>query len=239
MVEVKNKEGLLRRIWFQFWRFVSVGLVWLMYRVTVYGKENIPRQGPALVLSNHQSFLDIMLCQGWLRRRFYFVPRDTLFVGFWGWMIDSFYTIPINQDQPGLKSMKAMIESLAGGWTGTKAIIEVLKRGHIVCLYPEGARTLDGKIDEMKAGFSLLVRRSGAVMVPTVIEGAYDCWPRGQKYPKFGGRIGVMYGKPIRAEHIKELGEEKFIAEFNQILQTMHNDLRQKMGRPPIDYNHR
>ncbi|MHC4291775.1 MAG: lysophospholipid acyltransferase family protein [Planctomycetota bacterium] len=223
MAEVKNKNGLARRIWHEFGRFISVGIVWLMYRVKVYGKENIPQDGAVLILSNHQSFLDIMLCQGWLRRPFYYVPRDTLFVGFWGWMIDSFYTIPINQEQVGIKSMRA--------------IIDILKRGHIVCLYPEGGRTLDGKIDETKPGFSLLVRRSGAVMLPMVIDGIFERWPRGQKYPKFGGRVGVMYGKPIPADHIKEIGEEKFIAEFNKTLHKMHNDLRQKMGKKPLDYN--
>ncbi len=223
MAEVKNKNGLARRIWHEFGRFISVGIVWLMYRVKVYGKENIPQDGAVLILSNHQSFLDIMLCQGWLRRPFYYVPRDTLFVGFWGWMIDSFYTIPINQEQVGIKSMRA--------------IIDVLKHGHIVCLYPEGGRTLDGKIDETKPGFSLLVRRSGAVMLPMVIDGIFERWPRGQKYPKFGGRVGVMYGKPIPADHIKEIGEEKFITEFNKTLHKMHNDLRQKMGKKPLDYN--
>lgn len=223
MAEVKNKNGLARRIWHEFGRFISVGIVWLMYRVKVYGKENIPQDGAVLILSNHQSFLDIMLCQGWLRRPFYYVPRDTLFVGFWGWMIDSFYTIPINQEQVGIKSMRA--------------IIDILKHGHIVCLYPEGSRTFDGKIDEIKPGFSLLVRRSGAVMLPMVIDGIFERWPRGQKYPKFGGRVGVMYGKPIPADHIKEIGEEKFIAEFNKTLHKMHNDLRQKMGKKPLDYN--
>ena len=223
MAEVKNKNGLARRIWHEFGRFISVGIVWLMYRVKVYGKENIPQDGAVLILSNHQSFLDIMLCQGWLRRPFYYVPRDTLFVGFWGWMIDSFYTIPINQEQVGIKSMRA--------------IIDILKHGHIVCLYPEGSRTFDGKIDEIKPGFSLLVRRSGAVMLPMVIDGIFERWPRGQKYPKFGGRVGVMYGKPIPADHIKEIGEEKFITEFNKTLHKMHNDLRQKMGKKPLDYN--
>ena len=53
-----------------------------------------------------------MLCQGWLSRPFYYVPRDTLFVGFWGMLIDWFYTIPINQEQVTIKSMKAIIEVL-------------------------------------------------------------------------------------------------------------------------------
>ena len=84
--------------------FSRLVLYGLLYRVKVYGKENIPRDGSAvLVLSNHQSFFDPMLCQGWLRRPFYYVPRDTLFVGFWGMLIDWFYTIPINQDQVSVK----------------------------------------------------------------------------------------------------------------------------------------
>lgn len=224
MAKVKNKENLHRRIWHEFIRVIVVGLMWLLYRVKAYGKENIPRSGGVLMLSNHQSFVDPILCQGWLHRPLYYVPRDTLFTGFWGWVIDSFYTIPINQDQPGLESMKA--------------IIDVLKRGRIVCLYPEGSRTFDGKIDRIKPGFSLLVRRSGAPMIPMVIDGMFERWPRGQKYPKLSGCVGVMYGKPISADHIRDLGEEKFIDEFNRILQTMHNDLRNKMGRPPLDYEY-
>ncbi|MHC4783340.1 MAG: lysophospholipid acyltransferase family protein [Planctomycetota bacterium] len=223
MAEVKNKDGFARRIWHEFGRLLSVGIVWLLYRVKVYGKENIPRDGAVLVLSNHQSLFDPVLCQGWLRRPFYYVPRDTLFVGFWGRIIDSFYTIPINQEKAGVKSMRA--------------IIEVLKRGHIVCLYPEGARTFDGRIDEIKPGFSLLMRRSGATLIPMIIDGIFERWPRTQKYPKLGGRVGIMYGKPIDAAYIKEVGEEQFIGEFNRTLHQMHNDLRQKMGREPLDYN--
>ncbi|MHC4551536.1 MAG: lysophospholipid acyltransferase family protein [Planctomycetota bacterium] len=222
MAEVKNKDALRYRICHEIGRFISVGIVWLMYRVKVYGTENIPRDGAALLLSSHQSFFDPMLCQGW-RRLMYFVPRETLFTGFCGMLVDSFYTIPINQEQVTLKSMKA--------------IIDVLKRGHIVCLYPEGSRTYDGKIDEIKPGFSLLVRRSGATMIPMVVDGVFERWPRTQKYPKPGGRVGVSYGKPIPAERIKELGEEAFMAEFNQTIQNLHNDLRQKLGKPPYDYS--
>jgi len=64
-----------------------------------------------------------------------------------------------------------------------------------------------------------------------VIDGIFERWPRTQKYPTPGGRVGVLYGKPIPAEYINEIGEEKFIAEFNQTLHQMHNDLRQKLKK--------
>jgi len=61
MVDVKHKDGLLRRIWHEICRFLAVGSVWICYRVKVYGKKNIPRTGGVLVLSSHQSFLDPVL----------------------------------------------------------------------------------------------------------------------------------------------------------------------------------
>ncbi len=224
MVKIKNKEGFFRRyIWHEGGRLLLVGILYLVYRIKVYGKENLPADGPVVVLSNHQSFLDPLICQNWRWRPFYYVTRDTLFKGFWGRIIDGFYTIPINQERASSESMRA--------------IIDVLKRGGVVCLYPEGARTYDGKIAEIKPGFGLLARRGKAMIVPMVMDGIFDRWPRTQKFPKLGGRVGILYGKPIPADTIKQVGEEKFIAEFNQTMRTMHNDLRKKMGRKPLDYN--
>ena len=224
MVKIKNKDGLLRRIfWHEGGRIIFVGIVWLMYRIKVFGKENIPRDGAVLVLSNHQSFFDPILCQNWRWRPFYYVARHTLYSGIMGRIIDWFYTIPINQEKADLKSMRA--------------IIDVLNRGRVVCLYPEGSRTFDGKIDEIKLGFSLLVRRTGATIVPMVIDGIFERWPRTQKYPKLGGRVGIIYGEPIDAAYFKEVGEKQFIREFTQTLHRMQNDLRQKMGREPFDYS--
>lgn len=221
MAKIKNKSGLGRRIWHTFCRIIVVFFVQVYCRMRVWGRENIPSSGPVLVLSSHQSFLDPILCQNWIWRPFYFVARDTLFKGFWGALIDSFYTIPIKQEQADIAAMKA--------------IIDVLKQGNIVCLYPEGSRTSDGTIDTVKPGFSLLVRRTDACVVPMVIDGAFECWPRTAKYPK-PGRVGVLYGQPISANYIKEIGDQKFIDELNCILRTLHNTLRQKMGRNPIDY---
>jgi 1-acyl-sn-glycerol-3-phosphate acyltransferase len=128
MTEPRQKDSWLRFFWYLLCRFVSVGTVSLFYRLKVYGKQNVPKDGPVLVVCNHQSFLDPMFSQTWVWRPFYFVPRDTLLnVKFWGRLIASFYVIFIRQGQPDIAAMKTIIESL--------------KEGKAVCLYPEGTRS--------------------------------------------------------------------------------------------------
>jgi 1-acyl-sn-glycerol-3-phosphate acyltransferase len=56
-------------------------------------------------------------------------------------------------------------------------------------------------------------RRSGAPVLPVVIDGMFEAWPRTQKYPRLG-RVGVMYGTPFSAEQIKSLGDEAFAVEL-------------------------
>jgi 1-acyl-sn-glycerol-3-phosphate acyltransferase len=222
MAESRPKDSWLRFIWYLFCRFIAVGTVSLLYRLRVYGKENVPKDGPVLVVCNHQSFLDPMLSQTWIWRPFYFVPRDTLLnVKFWGRLIASLYVIFIRQGQADIAAMKTIIESL--------------KEGKAVCLYPEGTRTHDGRIDNIKPGFGLMSRRSGAPVLPVVIDGMFEAWPRTRKYPKLG-RVGVMYGTPFSAEQIKTLGDEAFAQELTRTLRTMQNELRLKMGRPTFDY---
>lgn len=222
MTEPRQKDSWLRFFWYLLCRFVSVGTVSLFYRLKVYGKQNVPKDGPVLVVCNHQSFLDPMFSQTWVWRPFYFVPRDTLLnVKFWGRLIASFYVIFIRQGQPDIAAMKTIIESL--------------KEGKAVCLYPEGTRSPDGRIDNIKPGFGLMSRRSGAPVLPVVIDGMFEAWPRTQKYPRLG-RVGVMYGTPFSAEQIKSLGDEAFAVELTRTLRAMQADLRQKMNRPPFDY---
>ena len=189
----------------------------------MYGKENVPLKGAVLILCNHQCFLDPMFSQAWVRRPFSFVARENLYRGFFGWLIRSLYAIPIRQGQADIGAIKT--------------IIHVLKQGRAVCLYPEGSRSLDGRIAEIKPGFGLISRRAKVPIVPAVIDGAYEVWPRTQKYPKLHGRVNVMYGKPIPAEHIKEVGDEAFAAELTKILRDMQARLREMTGKKPLDYS--
>jgi 1-acyl-sn-glycerol-3-phosphate acyltransferase len=223
MAEIDLKDSRLRRLWRRFAEFIMVGLVTILYRLRTYGKENVPKDGPVLILCNHQSFLDPMFSQSWVSRPFSFVARDSLYRGFFGWLIRSLYAIPIRQGQADIGAIKT--------------VIGVLKQGRAVCLYPEGSRTFDGRIAEIKPGFGLISRRADVPIVPAVIDGAFECWPRTKKLPKPLGKVTVMYGTPIAAEHVRQVGDEAFAAELTKILRQMQGELRQKIGKKPMDYS--
>ena len=216
------KEWALR-LWYHIARIACAIVICLPYRVRIYGRKNIPKTGPVLVLSNHQSFLDPIFGQGMIGRRFLFLARDTLFKNrFFGALIRSINAIPIKQGQSDMATIKK--------------IIGELKRGRSVFLYPEGTRTSDGKIADMKPGVAMLSRRSGAKVVPSVIDGAFECWPRHKKFPSLG-KISVCYGEPITSEKVKELGDEGFAALLTVQLRKMQNELRIRSGKQPLDYS--
>ena len=154
-----------------------------LFGLKILGRENLITEGPVLVASNHQSFLDPPLIGNLYDTEMVFLARKTLFVGFFKWLYPQWNAIPVDQDRPDMSSLKT--------------IIRKLKDGHRVLVFPEGARTLDGEIGEAAPGIGLIAAKSGAVIQPVRISGAREALPRGSARIRFA-RITVSVGTPIR-----------------------------------------
>ena len=147
----KMSEKKPRMRWFRFARWCCKVLCNLFFRISVCARENVPDEGAVVLVSNHQSYLDPVFCGIYLKRPLYFLARSTLWKNrFFGRLISSVNTIPVNQGKADLSAMKKVISKLKEGWC--------------VCLFPEGTRTRDGKITPFKAGFGLLCRRGGRLL---------------------------------------------------------------------------
>jgi 1-acyl-sn-glycerol-3-phosphate acyltransferase len=154
-----------------------------LFGLKIVGQENLITEGPVLVASNHQSFLDPPLIGNLYKTEMVYLARKTLFVGLGKWLYPRWNAIPVDQDRPDMGSLKT--------------IIRKLKDGHRVLVFPEGERTLDGSIGNAAPGIGLVAIKSAAVIQPVRIYGAREALPRGSGRIKFA-RITVTIGKPIR-----------------------------------------
>ncbi len=205
-------RSLLRWCWYASLQVMVQVAAVLLYRVRYSGQLNIPRAGPLIIVSNHQSHFDPPLIGMGTRRQMNYVARGTLF-GFapFRWLITSLGAIRIEREGIGLG--------------GIKESLRRLKRGEVVVLFPEGTRTHDGRLGQLHGGFITLARRSGAAVLPVAIEGAFDAWPRRQMLPRLG-EIHVRYGNALSPEAIAQMSDEEVLAEVTRRIEQCLRQLR-------------
>ncbi len=212
----------LKTSWFWLARWICKVFCMLFFQVRFYGSDNVPDKGAFVLVGNHQSYLDPIFCGIRLKRHLYFLARDSLFANlFFGRLLSSVNSIAVKRGQADLSAIKTVIGKL--------------KEGKGVCLFPEGTRTSDGKIRPFKAGLGLLCRRGDAAVVPVVVDGAFECWPRSKKIFS-PGRVVVCYGKAIPAEQVKQMNNRELAANLTETLRRMQTEIRLKQGKKPYRY---
>jgi len=153
------------------------------FRVRVFGRENVPREGGVLIASNHQSFLDPLLIGLGLPRPVTFMARSTLFR--WrpfAWLIRALNAFPVRQGRTDLGAVRKAIRRMRAGWA--------------LLVFPEGTRTRDGRIGVVRRGFEMMAVRGGVPVVPAAIDGAFESWPRHRLLFR-PGAIYVAFGRPL------------------------------------------
>ena len=180
---------------YRFVIFVSKCFFKIFYRHKVYGLEHfIP--GGAILAANHTSFWDPPAIAISWPEEVHFLARESLFKNpLFGSFIRAVNTHPVS--------------GTAGDVAVFKTIINLLKQGKKVILFPEGARSRDGQFTSVKPGIALLLSRSEAAVIPTYLHGIYEIWKRDRKFPKLHGRSVCVFGSPIYWETYVHLGKKE------------------------------
>jgi 1-acyl-sn-glycerol-3-phosphate acyltransferase len=170
----------------------------LVFRGRVLHTERVPKTGGVLLVCNHQSYLDPVLAALALPREAHFMARDTLFRGgFFKPLIESLNAFPVKRGSADIGAIKETLKRL--------------KNGGLITVFPEATRTEDGTIRPMQPGVVLVARKAGVPLVPTLILGAFEAWPRQAKLPR-PRRVLVAYGQPVTAERMRDLTDEECVA---------------------------
>lgn len=171
-------------------QFVA-GLARIIYRPRVEGRENVPLTGPVILASNHLSFIDSLAIPVAAPRPVQFLAKSTYFegTGFKGWISRTFFT-----------SIGAIAVRRGAGQAALDALDQqrqLLDEGNAVALYPEGTRSLDGRLYKGRTGVAFLALQTGAMVIPVGLIGTDKVMPKGAKLPSLRHRVTVKFGEPI------------------------------------------
>ena len=176
-------------------RMVIAPLARLTYRPRVEGKHLVPRSGPVIFASNHLSFIDSIAIPVAAPRRVHFLAKSSYFEGsgLSGWASRQFFTsigaIPVRRGA-GQAALDALDQQRA-----------LLEAGSAVALYPEGTRSVDGRLYKGRTGVAFLALQTGAPVVPVGLVGTDKVMPKGATLPSPRHRITVKFGQPLDLSH--------------------------------------
>ncbi|HBA82568.1 MAG TPA: acyl-[ACP]--phospholipid O-acyltransferase [Verrucomicrobia bacterium] len=200
-----------------FIRFVILVITRLAYRISVKGIENVPVEGPALLICNHASYVDALLLGATQQRRIRFMMAADVYerLRFLQPLFRLMGCIPISTSGSPKKIVLALQQARA-----------VMDDGYLVCIFAEGMLTRTGTLREFRRGFERIVKGADYPIVPVYLGGAWGSiasyyhgqlvrhWPALLRYP-----VSVIFGKPLpataTATQVKEAVMELSCEYFN------------------------
>ena len=197
------------RLGYRFCRFLCQGCCAVYIRTRCFGLGNVPATGGVLLASNHQSFLDPVLTTMALYREGNYMARDSLFSNPWfGRLIGYLNAFPVRRGTADLAAIKESMRRL--------------KQGRVVLMFPEGTRTPDGRIQPLLPGMFAIAKKTGVPIVPVLVDGMFQAWPRHQLLPSPGNVI-IEYGQPVVPGQFEALSAEQLMELVHQRLIAMQH----------------
>src|SRR5690606_19302982 len=213
-----------------FWillRIVLSPILYLVWWPRNQGMKNVPKRGPALMVSNHLSFADHFFGPLPLMRPIYFLGKRDYFTGkgLKGLISKGFFTgvgvVPV--DRTGGSAAEAALE------TG----LRILAEGKLLGIYPEGTRAPDNRLYRGKTGVARLALKSRIPVIPMAMINTFELMPSGKVLPRLGVRPGVRFGKPM--DFSQYYGREDDKEVLRKVTDEIMREIQKLSGQEYVD----
>ena len=161
-------------------------LLMIYNRCTARWLGKLPENEKFIVACNHASNLDPLIVGCFFPRRLRYLAKEELFEGwFLGTCIKALGAVPVSRS------------SNASAASALKGFMKLYQEGNDVLIFPEGGRTLDGKLQPLEAGVALIAAHEHAPILPAFIHGSFKAMPPGSAFVK-PSKLRITFGKPLR-----------------------------------------
>jgi long-chain acyl-CoA synthetase len=220
VIALARPQPLSNAFWYTVSRLIQV-IAFDRLDLHASGIEKLPRSGPYILSSNHQSYLDPLILASVLPSevfdKVFAVGTSEIFgKGFMLRLARSLRVVVVDPDANLIPAMRA-------GAFG-------LRQGRPLILYPEGERSIDGIPKTFKKGAAILSIHLQVPIVPVAIEGLYEVWPRNKPFQRFS-LVKMVFSDPIVPPPESEASEaayEKLTAELRERVVKMWEGLSKK-----------
>ena len=184
--------------------FVLGPVLRLLFRPWVKGLDNVPADGAAILASNHLSFSDSIFMPVMVPRPVAFLAKSEYFTGtgIKGRLTAAFFRLT-NQLPMDRSGGAASAQSLNAG-------MDVLKKGSLLGIYPEGTRSPDGRLYRGKVGVARLALQARVPVIPVAMIGTDKVQPIGKRVPNIR-RIGMIFGEPLDFSRYYGMEDDRLI----------------------------
>jgi 1-acyl-sn-glycerol-3-phosphate acyltransferase len=200
-----DRSGAMQHWCARWWcRLVALSI---FARLQVHGTENLRRDQNYIYMANHSSLIDTPALFAYLPYQFKIMAKKELFyIPFMGWHLWTSGNFAVDRSD-GRKTAKSL-----------RRVIEGIKSGKSLAVFPEGTRTPDGHLQEFKTGAFKIALRAGVPIVPVTIRGTFKLLPKTTLAPR-PGKVDVIIGKPIATSEYNEKRLHELIARVRAAIQ--------------------
>ena len=201
----------------------------LAMRPSVHGAQSVPQSGPVILASNHLSFADSVVIPLVLSRRVTFLAKAEYFegTGVSGWLSRHFFQamghVPVQRGDG------------RAAWGAVRVAQGVLARGGALAIYPEGTRSLDGRLYRGRTGVARLTLLTGAPVVPVALAGTDRVQPVGSRFPR-PHRVTVRFGAPL--DFSRYSGKERQVPVLRAVTDEIIAAIRTLSGQEYVNAYH-